>query len=161
VGVCGDGEQRFGDRAEQHAVDHARVLKRQRRKLLGQGEHHMAVRNWQKFCGLRRQPLIASRGLALGTMSIPARVVSNDLLGAGIALFDMSAEGGGAACADVSECSKLLPREGMTPSLEEFLFVLTKDIGDFETLFAHLCRPSSLERSMGLSWRASKGLGVA
>jgi hypothetical protein len=84
-------------------------------------------------------------------MSIPARVVSDDLLGAGIALFDMSAEGGGAACADVPECSKLLGRESVTPSLEEFLFVLTKDIGDFESLFAHRGRPSFWERSTGLS----------
>jgi hypothetical protein len=49
----------------------------------------------------------------------------------------------------------------MTPALEKFLFVLTKDIGDFEPPFAHGCRPLSWERSMGLSWRASNGLGVA
>lgn len=46
--------------------------------------------------------------------------------GAAIALFDVSAQGGGAACADVTEYSKLMGGEGMTPSFEEFLFVLAK-----------------------------------
>ena len=90
-----------------------------------------------------------------------ARVVGDDLAGAVIALLDVSAEGGSSACADVPECSKLMGAEGMTPSLEEFLFVLTKDIGDFEPMFAHRFRVSSLEPSIGLSWRASNGLGVA
>jgi hypothetical protein len=53
--------------------------------------------------------------------------------------LDVSAEGSGAACADVTECSKLLRGDGVAPSLEEFLFVLAKDIGDFQPMFAHLC----------------------
>ena len=94
-------------------------------------------------------------------MSIPARVVRDDLLRAVIALLDVSAEGGGAARADVPKCPKLLGREGMAPLLEEFLFVLTKDIGDFESPFTHLCRPSLWEWSIGFSCSASNGLGVA
>jgi hypothetical protein len=49
----------------------------------------------------------------------------------------MSAQSGGAACADVTECSKLLGREGVTPVLEKFLLVLAKDIGDFQSRLAH------------------------
>jgi hypothetical protein len=78
-------------------------------------------------------------------MPIPARVVGDDLTGAAIALFYMSAKGGGAACADVTECSKLMCGEGMTPSLEEFLFVLAKDIGDFQPMLGHPCLPSSFD----------------
>jgi hypothetical protein len=159
--VFGDSEECFGDRTEQYAVDDARVLQAQLRKFLRQGEHHMAVRYRQQVGGLRRQPLIASGGLALGTMSIAARVVRDDLLRAAIALLDVSAEGGGAACADVPECPELLGREDMAPTPKEFLFVLTKDIGDFESPCTHLCRPSFVEQSSGLSWRASNGLGVA
>jgi hypothetical protein len=48
-----------------------------------------------------------------------------------IALLHMSPQRGGAACADVTECSQLMGRECMAPSLEELLFVLAKDIGDF------------------------------
>ena len=49
-----------------------------------------------------------------------------------ITLLQMSAQRGGAACADVPEGSPLMGRERIAPSLEELLFVLAKDIGDFE-----------------------------
>ena len=119
------------------SVDDPRVVPGHRRKLLRPCEYHMAVGNRQQIGRLRRQPFIPSRGLALGVMPVPARVLSEDLPGASIALLDMSAEGGGAACADVTECSKLVGRENMTPPFEEFLFVLTKDIG-FQPPFSHL-----------------------
>lgn len=159
--VRGDGEQRFGNSAEQYAIDDARVLQGQLRNLLRQGEHYMAIRHWQKVGRLRRQPLIASRGLALGAMSITARVVRDDLFRAAITLLEVSAEGDGAACADVPECPELLGREHVAPKPEEFLFVLTKDIGDFESPCAHFCRPSCVEPSRGWSCSASNGLGVA
>ena len=78
-----------------------------------------------------------------------------------VALLQVSAESGGSACADVSECSALMGIQPMPPRPEELLFVLTKDIGDFEPMLGHRCRPSSLDRSIGFSWSASKGLGVA
>jgi hypothetical protein len=159
--VGGNSEQRFGDGTEEHAVDDTLILKSQLRNSLRQGEHHVAVRNGQQLGGLRGQPLVASCGLALGTVPIPARVVRDDLLRAVIALLDVSAEGASAACADVPECSTLLGGHGVAPLLEEFLLVLAKDIGDFESPLAHLCRPSFRERSIGLSCRASNGLGVA
>jgi hypothetical protein len=60
-----------------------------------------------------------------------------------IALLQMSAKRGGAACADVPEGSQLMGRERVTPSLEELLFVLAKDIGDFQPMSAHCgCGPS-------------------
>ena len=76
-------------------------------------------------------------------------------------LFDSRAEGGGSACADVPERLALVGRESMAPSRQELLLVLAKDIGDFQPMFGHRCRPSSLERSMGLSWRLSNGFGAA
>jgi len=78
-----------------------------------------------------------------------------------IALFHVRPEGGGAACADVSECSALLGIEHIPPLPEEFLFVLAKDIGDFKPILDHPCRSSTLERKIGLSWSVSNGLGAA
>jgi hypothetical protein len=46
----------------------------------------------------------------------------------------------GSARADVSECSALLGMEHMPPLPEEFLFVLAKDIGDFQPMLAR-CVP--------------------
>ena len=82
-------------------------------------------------------------------------------MGALVALFDVCTKSSGSACADVSECSALLDIERMPPLPEELLFVLAKDIGDFQPMFDHPCRPSSLEGKMGLSWRVSNGLGAA
>jgi hypothetical protein len=70
-------------------------------------------------------------------------------MGAVAALLDVGTEGGGSASADVSEGSALRGGERMPPLPEELLFVLAKDIGDFEPMLDHRCRPSSWERSMG------------
>jgi hypothetical protein len=56
---------------------------------------------------------------------------------AGIALLDMGAESGCAACADVTEYTALLAGQRMSPVGHELLFVLAKDIGDFEPMLAH------------------------
>ena len=78
-----------------------------------------------------------------------------------VALFQVRAKSRGSARADVSEGPALPGIEHMPPLPEEFLFVLAKDIGDFEPMLAHRCRPSSFEWWMGLSWRLSNGLGAA
>jgi hypothetical protein len=76
-----------------------------------------------------------------------------------VTLLDMAAEGSGAAGADVAECPQL--RSGEAPLLaEELLFVLAKDIGDFEPMSAHSgSSPSVLLR--GFSASASNGLDTA
>src|SRR5579863_617528 len=52
-------------------------------------------------------------------------------------------------------------RECRAPSLEELLFVLAKEIGDFQLMLGHCCWGSSFVELMGLSSSASKGLGAA
>ena len=79
-------------------------------------------------------------------------------MGTLVALFRVRAKRSGSARADVSECSALLGVERMPPLPEEFLFVLAKDIGDFQSMFDHLCRPSPLKGKIFLSWSASNGL---
>ena len=83
------------------------------------------------------------------------------LLGTVVTLFQACAERGSAACADVPECLALVGRQRIAPPREELLFVLAKDIGDFQPMLVHRCRPSSSERSMGFSGSASKGLRMA
>ena len=83
------------------------------------------------------------------------------MLGASVALLQMRTKSGGSACADVSECPALMGIEHMPPVPEKLLFVLAKDIGDFQPMFGHRRRPSSLEMSMGLRWRLSNGFGAA
>lgn len=107
------------------------------------------------------QPFIAGAGLTLGAVARAAGVVRNGLMGAGIALLEVASESGGAACADVAERPPLLPGQSVSPRGEEFLFVLAKDIGDFQPMFGHSCWSSSLEWKMGFSRSESNGLGAA
>ena len=82
-------------------------------------------------------------------------------MGAVIALLYEFAERGRAARADVPEGFPLLGRQHVSPAVEELLPVLSEDIGDFQPMLAHRCRPLSWERSMGRNCNASKGLLAA
>jgi len=102
-----------------------------------QGEDDVAVGHREQLLGLGRKPPVARRGLALGTTARTTRVIGDDLLLAGIALLEVSAESGRAACADVAEYTALLGGQFTSPPSHELLFVLTKDIGDFEPMLCH------------------------
>jgi hypothetical protein len=71
------------------------------------------------------------------------------------------AEHGGTACADVTEYLALLIRPHAAPAVEEFLSVLSEDIGDFQPMFTPGCGCSLREPSIGLNCNASKGLRAA
>jgi hypothetical protein len=120
-------------------------------------EDDMAVGNGQQVAGLSRQPFVAGAGLTLGTVARPAGVKRDGLVRAGITLLDVRPQSGGAACADVPECPPLLPGQSMSPCGEEFLFVLAKDIGDFQPMFGH-GRRVSCSSARGESGSASNGL---
>src|SRR5215467_7746470 len=78
-----------------------------------------------------------------------------------VALLHVCAEGSSTTRADVSEGLPLLARQYMSPAIQELLTVLSEDIGDFQPMFRHRCRPFSLEPSIGCSGSASKGLRTA
>jgi hypothetical protein len=60
---------------------------------------------------------------------VAARVVSEGLIVAAIASFEMSAERRRSASADVAQYRALLVREHMAPALQELVLVSMKDIG--------------------------------
>jgi hypothetical protein len=94
-------------------------------------------------------------------MAVAARLVSNLLVRAMIALLHLGAERGGAARDDVSECLALLGRQNVSPSIEELLTVLAEDIGDFKPTFHHRRRPSPSDCVISITCKLSKGLTVA
>jgi len=109
-----DRQQRFRCRAEQGAVDLACILKRQSAHLLRQRKYYVEVGNRQQFGFPFGKPLGASHGLALGTVSVAARIICDDAMSARIALLHklhMAAESGGAAVADRCERLSLMRTE--------------------------------------------------
>jgi hypothetical protein len=78
-----------------------------------------------------------------------------------VTLFETRAESGSATGADVSKYFALGHGERGSPACEEFLCVLTKDIGHFQPMFSHDRGSLSPVVSMGLIGSASKGLRIA
>ena len=121
----------------------------------------MAVRYGQQFLGSLGQPLVARCRLAVWRVAIAAGVISDRLVRAMIALFDMPAQGSSTAGADVAESFSLLWGDGVSPAFEKSFSVLTEDIGHFEPMFPHLLLPSPLEARISRIGRSSSGLTVA
>ena len=93
--IGGDGEQGFGGGAKQQVVEQALIAEGEGCQWLRQGEDDMRIGDRQQTGGLPAEPAIASRGLALGTMPVAAGEIADGLIGTGVALLQMSAEGGG------------------------------------------------------------------
>src|ERR1700678_1578971 len=70
-------------------------------------------------------------------LSVAARVVSDGLITAAIASFQMSAQCGGAAQADIAQNLPLLVRDGVAPALKELVLMSVKDIGHFKPMSCH------------------------
>jgi len=92
---------------------------------------------------------------------VAARVVSDSLIVAAIASFEMSAERRRSASADIAQYLPLLVRESMSPALKELVLVSMKDIGHFEPTFSHAILSPALSLPMTRMGRSSSGLAVA
>jgi hypothetical protein len=81
-------------------------------------------------------------------------------MGATIAVFEMSAQSGSTAGADVAESFALLGGDNVPPTFQKSLSILSEDIGHFEPMFSHLLLPSpSVVRTSRIG-RLSSGLTV-
>ena len=90
--IGSDRAQGFGAGAEQDIVEHAFVLPGERRDGLGQREDHVEILDPGQQLSLPVfEPLRAGERLALRAGAMPARVVGDALVTAGVALFDMAA----------------------------------------------------------------------
>jgi hypothetical protein len=75
TGITGDFEQRLSTGPEQEIVNDLLVLQGQRGEPTRKGEDDMDVGGGQEFSAPRLQPTVASGGLTLGTVSVPAGIV--------------------------------------------------------------------------------------
>ena len=75
--------------------------------------------------------------------------------------LDVASQGSRPAGTDVVEGFALLWGDGVAPSLQELLSLLTDDVGDLEPMLVHLLLPSPSEVTTSRSSSTSSGLGVA
>ena len=92
LGIGGDRLQGFGGGVEQDVVDRSFVAMGDGGDLLRHGEDHVEIGRGEEFRSTVLQPLGTGQGLALWAVAIAARVVTDALVAAGIALLDMAAE---------------------------------------------------------------------
>src|ERR1051325_11168436 len=100
-------------------------------QFMRQGKDDVAIRNRQNLGGSISKPLVACPAVAFWAMTVAARPVGNHLVPAMVTLLDVCAKRSSTARTDVSECLPLLGRQHIPPAIEEFLTVLTENIGDF------------------------------
>ena len=95
--ISGDLQQGLGGGAKQQVVEQVLVAECERCQLLRQGEDDCEYATGNRLAACLAEPAIASRGLTLGTMPVAAGEIGDVLIRTGIALLQVSAEGGGTA----------------------------------------------------------------
>jgi hypothetical protein len=95
-----------------------------------------------------------------GTVLVAARVVSDNLITAAIASFEMCAQCPRAAQADIPQRPPLLVRQCTTPALKELFLMSMENIGHFKPTSSHaVLFPPWAVRLMRMG-RSSSRLGV-
>jgi hypothetical protein len=95
-GIDGDLEQGLRAGGEQQVVEQTRIFQGQYVEFVGHREHDVEVAGGQEFAFAGRQPALARLRLALGTVSVSARVIRDDLMTAARAGIPVAAECSGA-----------------------------------------------------------------
>jgi len=127
-GSGGDFLQGPGDRSEQDIKKEGLVAESEGIQFVRKGEDDVEVGNRQERGQPFFEPIVAGDALALGTMAIAAGMEGDALLAAGVALVQVSAEGGGAALQDVAHHLFLRGRRRVLAAI--LLAVRTENVGD-------------------------------
>jgi hypothetical protein len=136
--IGSDFLQGCGAGAEQEIVDDLLVLQGQPRQLVGDCKDDMHIVDRQQFLAAPGEPLVASVGLALWTVSGTAGVERDGLVAALAAAVQMAAEGGRAAILDGGKHAEVQPGQPGPALLHEAVAMRTDDIGHLERWPFHL-----------------------
>ena len=100
LGVARDVLERLSDRAQEQAIEVARVLERQGREVMREGKDDMHVGGLEHLAFPGGEPRGLRGAMAFGAAAVPARVVRLDLVPTVVTLRDMAAQGRGATHGD-------------------------------------------------------------
>src|SRR3984885_13922505 len=99
----------------------------------------MNVARGEKFLTTRLEPTVASVGLTLWAVPVPAAVVGDGrTVPAGSALIEMPAQGGGATARDGPQHFEVLPGDPFTAAFDEGASCGANQIGHLEGWPVHL-----------------------
>jgi hypothetical protein len=138
AGITGDFEQRLSTGPEQEIVDDLLVLQGQWGEPPRKGEDDMDVGGGQQFAAARSQPTVASEGLTLGTVSVPARIERVGTIPAADTPITVPAQGGGTAALDGRQHFEMLAGDPATTGFDELLSRHPDEIGHLQRRPTHL-----------------------
>src|SRR6266478_4031407 len=99
----------------------------------------MEVARGEKFLTTRLEPMVASVGLTLWAVPVPAAVVGNGRTVPAVgALIEMPAQGGGATACDGPQHFEVLPGDPLTAAFDESASRGANQIGHLEWWPVHL-----------------------
>jgi len=117
--IHGDLEQGLSTGGEQQVVEQTWVLQGQHIEFVRHSEHDVEVAGGQEFAFAGRQPALASLRLALGAVSVSARVVRDSLMTAAGAGIPMTAQRSGAAAQNGAKGFELLKAKTGSIAIQE------------------------------------------
>src|SRR6185295_12864420 len=130
--ILRDVEKRFGDRAEEQAVEPGLVLKNERVQFARQREHNMKVSCREKFLLSIGDPPRTRLGLAFGTVAVTAAIEGESAKITLAAFVAVSAQCRGAAAHDRAHHLHLLKTNLASMAVEERLALRTKNVGHLD-----------------------------
>src|SRR5580693_4191993 len=131
-GVGGNGAQGFRSGPKENVVHHFLVLISDGGNLFWESKDDMEILGVEELGLTILDPLGPCQGLAFWAMAVAAGVVSNALVLALIALFQVAAEGGGPAELDRTHDPELRDGQGSTMLLSIGFAIATQHVGDFQ-----------------------------
>ena len=127
-----------------------RVLQRNGGDLLRESEDEVEVGAVEQFGAALADPLGAGKGLALGAMAIAAGAIAEAAVAAVVALFDLAAEGSGAAAFDRRHDAALGGGQGGGATAAESVPVAAEDVSHLKIGAGHRVDSADCGRSSGL-----------
>jgi hypothetical protein len=108
VRITGHGQEGFGHSLKEEIVHHPWVLQREGTEGMGEGKHHMDVRDVEQLCVAGGEPGGLCAAWTLRTMPIATGVIGDLPVPTLLTLRRVPSQGGGAAHRNGSEGTVLL-----------------------------------------------------
>jgi hypothetical protein len=156
LGIARNVQQCLRHALKEEAIEHTRVLQGQGTQRVGEREDHMDVRHMEHLALPGREPGRLGCTVALGTVTIATRVVTDLLVTTLVALGLMAAEHGRATGRHGPQGPLLCAGQAGAIACQKGVTILLHDVRHFERRAGH----GRASRAVGSS-KVSRGLAVS
>lgn len=148
-GIGSNSSKGLGGGAKEDIVDHVLVLIGDSSNFLGQGKNEVKIADREKLCLAVLEPAGTGKRLAFGAVSISTGIVSRSYVTAGVAPFQVAAEGDGTAAFNSAHYAPLSVREGSCVLLPILRAIAAENIRHLELRTLHRSAVSEMLTAAG------------